>query len=532
MQQQPPPSWQDKTPSGWTIANLLDLEFFLGEDEGNLSSADEEQLYRRDRQIFLDLDEQLSNASGDDRGMLLAWLCARRELAGKDRELLPGHAWKEIYRAAAILVPLAGLFAGGGAAFGLLVYSGAKPVNVFVFLGLLVGVPLVFLLLQGALLTIRRFSGQQTDNSGLRRLLARRLLQLTFRVKTLARERLNGEQRQRLAAKNGRVLARTGLYRSVVSLPPFLLLQGLAAGFSAGAVASTLMKVIFTDVAFGWQSTLALSAEQVWQITSWLALPWSWCLPAALPTAAQVEGSHLVLKEGISQLATADLASWWPFLCMTLLVYGLVPRLLLLLIGNILLGRRLATLQPGGNAGQRLLARMRTAIITTADNGKPAPWQRGDQRQIEKAHHYQPSLTQPTGGHATFQVLVPEELSGQVHLPELAQGLPSLPLASADLCSFSGEPDTSIEELRTALTGPLAGLLIIQEAWQPPIGEQLFMIRELRQLLGAGVPVTVLLLGRPADTPLTTPSPEDVGIWEQRLTALGDPDLHVCGWAA
>ena len=40
-------------------------------------------------------------------------------------------------------------------------------------------------------------------------------------------------------------------------------------------------------------------------------MPWAWLLPAdlAYPSLAQVEGSHMVLKEGIYHLATGDLVA-------------------------------------------------------------------------------------------------------------------------------------------------------------------------------------------------------------------------------
>ena len=88
-------------------------------------------------------------------------------------------------------------------------------------------------------------------------------------------------------------------------------------------------------MAFGWQSSLQFSAGQVAEAARCLALPWSWFLQEGLgyPSLEQVQGTQIVLKEGIYNLDTKNLVSWWPFLCMSLVCYGLLPRCIMLLAG-------------------------------------------------------------------------------------------------------------------------------------------------------------------------------------------------------
>ena len=76
--------------------------------------------------------------------------------------------------------------------------------------------------------------------------------------------------------------------------------------------------------------------------------------------------------------------------------------------------------------------------------------------------------------------------------------------------------------------GVLTGILLLQEAWQPPLKETELFLRELRRVTGERIPLTILLVGKPAaETVLTPVDPEPMRIWGQKLDALGDPCLEV-----
>ena len=95
-------------------------------------------------------------------------------------------------------------------------------------------------------------------------------------------------------------------YASLFFWPVFLLTQLFAMGFNTGLLAITLFKVASTDIAFGWQSTIQFSAEAIFHFVRVLALPWSWCVSSALayPSLPEIEGSRIILKDGISYLVS------------------------------------------------------------------------------------------------------------------------------------------------------------------------------------------------------------------------------------
>jgi hypothetical protein len=73
-----------------------------------------------------------------------------------------------------------------------------------------------------------------------------------------------------------------------------------------------------------------------------------------------------------------------------------------------------------------------------------------------------------------------------------------------------------------------AGVLVLQEAWQPPIREMLLFLKRLRRRLGAKAQIVVALIGKPdTQSIFTQPREEDRQIWKHRIDALGDPYLGV-----
>ena len=118
-------------------------------------------------------------------------------------------------------------------------------------------------------------------------------------------------------------------------------------------------------MAFGWQSTVQVSEGVVHSIVKWLAVPWSWFIPPELahPTLAQIEGSRLVLKDGIYHLVTPDLVAWWPFLCFAVLFYGLLPRIVLFFFGRVTRKYLLDKIELTHGACDQLVDRMTTPQV-------------------------------------------------------------------------------------------------------------------------------------------------------------------------
>ncbi|MEM1083547.1 MAG: DUF2868 domain-containing protein [Verrucomicrobiota bacterium] len=97
--------------------------------------------------------------------------------------------------------------------------------------------------------------------------------------------------------------------------------QLAAAAFHGGALAGLGAMVLFKRVGFFWETTTERAMEGFLTTTvAVLSAPWSWAAPQLVPDVAA--------SESIQDWKTGGLG-WWPFLILSLLIWGLLPRLLL-----------------------------------------------------------------------------------------------------------------------------------------------------------------------------------------------------------
>jgi hypothetical protein len=515
----------------WTIADLIDLEYFLSRDE----EQDDSSAVKRDRRIYLlAVEPRISpeevSTGGFRRRAVRIWLEERRKLYRKQQgrdAALPGNVFFEARSILAALIGIIGLFAGAGAAFSLLVYTGEEPVNVSAYLGIL-----VFLQILG-LLMMARFIFLKTSLNAVRRyslvytLMSRLLERMAVRLARSALASVSGGKRTEAGEISGTVRGMYGVYGRVLFWPVFSLVQLFGVLFNAGAIGATLIRVMTADLAFGWQSTLQMSSQSVHTLVRVLAAPWSWLLGQyAHPSLAQIEGSRIVLKEGIAPLSTASLVSWWPFLVAAVVFYGLLPRLVFL--GVSLAGKRrsLTRLDFTHASCERLMMRMQSPTVST--QGLPGPSGLSGAQLAEAKVEFEPFSLK----HTDAAVLVPEDIYRRCDRGDLEQHLKSLlGWGFAYLFPVTGEmmEDRSSIDAAVQIHSANGGAaVLIQEAWQPPIIEIIRVVRELRARGGKEMRIAVLLIGKPGAGTIFTPvKPTDREIWSRVLASLGDPYLRV-----
>jgi len=523
----------------WRIADLIDLHYFFQTDEALRQREGESALAKRDRIIFMaKIEPQLGKADEiPPRLLVRKWLAIRRlqylQEKGQGGQVLPGTIWQELTALCRGLFFFAGILAGAGLAGTFLTYSGAAPLNVSTYFALFVLLQLSFLGLQSLFLLYRRVRRIPMESSVLYVLLGRLLIKGLDGVRRRLQRSMTGRQRLDLAALAGGVQQRKEL-AALLIWPAFLLVQLGGVGFNLGVIGVTLAKVAFADIAFGWQSSLQLSAGAVAQLVQWIALPWTWAVAHAYPSLAQIEGSQIVLKEGIAHLTTDALVSWWPFLCSAVVVYGLLPRIALLVLGLVQQQRALDRLHFATLEIRPLLLRMAAPRIdTNGVTGKTRPQSPSSSVDLGAASGPMvgmPALA-PVSGKASWWVLIPDELYEDCPFPSLLALLRTqIDVASVQWLRIGMPGTVATESLAPLIDGSvaLAGVLLLQEAWQPPLRETESFLRQLRQRIGAAVPLTLVLIGRPArETVLTPVTSEQLLIWNQKMQAIGDPCLYV-----
>ena len=558
MSMQKPPSFMK-----WRATDLIDFEYLLRirqTSSGEVRQGNEEQPPDidpepevtepitepiTDRAIYRDYVTEHPEPVQRAR-LFRYWLSEKRQqMAARADEapVLPGTAAAEALGLMHLLAVLAGLLLGAGLCGSLIAYAGDAPINVFTCLWIMLVPQLLLLILLGGAAFLGRFK-RTPSLIGVYPMLAgifQKNLKRLFKSRYAG---LPAAKREAMEAAIGLMGQGRSIYGRIFFRPVFGIGQVFGVCFNTGLAGVLLLRVAITDLAFGWQSTLQPAAETVHAIVNVIALPWSWLLSssAAHPSVSEIRGSQFVFKEGMRHLDSPDMAAWWPFLLLCLLFYGLLPRLFILL-GTIYRQKRaLKRLTFTHAACDRLLLAMKTPRVETQSRQPEAeagPTARAGRETIQGAaakaapeRSRSPEI--PKSAEQAI-VLVPEEIEpfcdGKTLAGRLEQRLGLEPIASIS-CQMEIEPDRdALKAHVSAFDSADAGgrrLVLIQEAWQPPIRETLSWINALRESLTGHAGFIIGLIGKPkAGDIWTRPSETDHQTWTRAVAKLGDPYIRV-----
>lgn len=514
-------------PANWKIADLVDLEFFLVQD----SKVEPKALANRDRELYrTQIEKPTERQKRHKRPELLRrWLELRREEFRVNQEVpLPGELINSTITIFRWMLFLFGGVFGISLAGGVLGYSGNQPINLIVAFILLVVLPFFLTIVFGVLLPAWRFGSRGNNTGYLGSWLINALLgRLSGWIHSLPVKHYKGQEQQIVVARIwGNLRGRGGLYAGVMNWLTYSALQLFGVGFSLGILVTTVLSGWFSDLAFSWQTTTKLSAAEVYVLVRGIATPWASFVDPSLshPTLEQVVGSRVYLKEGLENLANADLQAWWPFLVWAIAFYVVLPRLALLgigLLGNSLASRRLSFNDARCEA---LFRRMQQAQIQTGQEDKSIK----EEDILPQAPQEDAPLRIDR-----LRVLIPAELlarPGAEHAKTEIQREFNATGIEVDYVSFDGIGDA---EVFSSLSGDAVekAVLLILEGWQPCINETLEYLKSLRRVMGYERLLVVGLVGREGEQKWATPAADqDFNIWRSRLDALADPYLLVHNW--
>ena len=534
--------------SQWRIPDFLDLEYFFIQDNHLAKEKGEALLRERDRKLYLDeIEPELDDGTEPDRKwLILRWLQERRsrenQLQG-GQALLPGRMWYELYGLFWSVFSFLAMAVGGGTAYSFLSYSGEQPVNVSLFFLVFVGFQLLLLLLLLLLWGSRRIRGLDLRSSLLLSLVNKGLNRFLFKIRKYGLESMEGGKRAQFASALAAVQTRGKGYGSLFSWPLFLLFQLFGIAFNFGVLGAVLVKVASSDLAFGWQSTIQLSSQFVSRLVQWAATPWAWLLgPDSYPDLSQIEGSRMVLKDGFYHLASEDLVSWWPFLCLAICCYCLLPRILLFMGGTVGRKRALAGISFARADHKQLLHRLLTPRLETKFQKtvqevpqKESPVAGSEDRgkeEIGDRPNFPTGLSPISSVNGELLALIPDELFDDCDPGELQQYChQAFGYTISKRVRINEEYSDNrviFEQLTPGVDSVCPPLVILQEAWQSPIQEMLRFLQDLREHCDDETHIIVALVGRPTPETLFTPvSAMDLQIWEQKTIGLADPCLQV-----
>lgn len=490
------------------LPELIDLEAQLARDR----DGDPAALAARDRALV-----GYERPSDVRSGVLSGWVFALRE--AHPEWLWPGRPIAQALAVLRVVLALSGLALGWAAAVALLRYHGDEPVNVWDVLLLFVGVQILLLLvlLASLLLPVARLG---TPVLGpLRGVLAAVYPRLAAR----ALGARGAERGDAWRALWHRLHSRRSLYHAV---EPWLLLglaQTLGVAFNVGAIAGFLRVVVFSDVAFGWSSTLvALDASRFHALVSALAVPFGWLWPDAVPSPALVLATRYSRLEAAYLLSGAGrsadpvlVGGWWPFLVAAIACYGLLPRVAALAVARIRTARLLARLPLDDAEVERTVRRLvepsvetRAPAPETASSAAPPPWRGGPGPAAEGTCAVVLWRDTPWG----------EALEREVALQ-----------TRRTVVAIRTAGGRDHEEGAVDWAGAVDGadpVVVVAEAFEAPDGGAVRLLRDLRRALGPQRHLLVVLVDPSRDGP-ARPVEGEVRTWRDGLARLEDPFLAV-----
>jgi hypothetical protein len=403
-----------------------------------------------------------------------------------------------------IAMAAAGGIAGAAVALAAFAYDGSQPVNVVRLLLLLVGAQLVLLALS-LLLLPGRVPGLSHAQDLLATLNPGAWAAGVYAKLAHARPDV---------ARLFDVHATRPTARRFVKWQLLYWSQAAAVMFNVAALITAIMLVTFSDLAFGWSTTLDVSAATVSRIVQVIASPWASFAPLAVPSSDLVEQSQFFRLQRADVVADAAraLGAWWPFTVLALVTYGLLPRLLLLALATARLRAATGALLLEDARVTALLDRMASpAIETAAEEHERAP-------PLEIGAATAPD--RPMTG--TARALIWESslpLDAARNYARRHLGLEVLDVAEAGAGRLNND-QAALEQLGAETAGTL---IVFTPAWEPPLLELRDFLAELRRRIGATASIVVA----PVPDGARAVTAVERATWQRAIAQLADPKMYV-----
>ncbi|WP_169748998.1 DUF2868 domain-containing protein [Gynuella sunshinyii] len=149
----------------------------------------------------------------------------------------------------------------------------------------------------------------------------------------------------------------------------FWLNQWLSLSFLFGSLVAFLVLLVSQDLAFGWSTTIAFAPEHITAVLDGLSAPWASWWPQATVSPELVSGTQFFRLQGVQGNYDVTLfGQWWTFILAFILTYNLLPRGLLLLVGQIMMITRVNALLHQDAEVFQLIDDLKPTVVETGSN--------------------------------------------------------------------------------------------------------------------------------------------------------------------
>ncbi|MGE4605491.1 MAG: DUF2868 domain-containing protein [Myxococcota bacterium] len=499
----------DQTDRAPSFAQLLDLAEQLQLDEPRADA----ELRRRDR-------DSGRRTGGGRRERVLAWLAEVRE--GRDLYAATAIRSRRLILAALVLL---GWCLGFAAARIVYYYDGARPVNTIEVLGVFVAAPLGLLVLTAiAMLPAavrRRLPVVGALQDGLAVLSPGRWQSALSRL-------LPQPQREAFGSALGRGRIHQRLFGDVQRWAVLLASQSFGVAFHVGALSGCLYLVLFTDLAFGWSTTLDIQSGELHRITQALSIPWAAWFSEAVPSISLIDATRYFRLGGgslpgttrLDSIDPASLGGWWSFCVAAMATYGLLPRLSTWALARYRFAAAVGFAFDRLPGLADLLDRLDNPLVETISPDAERTGPPGTSSSVVPGREVATRRCAIVNWAGLD--LADESLSSAI---ERGFGLRAICVRGAGGTHSLAEDRALLRSLAEMHQQADLAVVVGVRSWEPPVLEFVDFVSELRAELGDGaaiivVPIALGTAGGPAAALET-----DHEQWRRRIDSVGDPWL-------
>lgn len=291
-------------------------------------------------------------------------------------------------------------------------------------------------------------------------------------------------------------------YREILSWRIARIAQWGAVAFNLGIVLGFLAILLFLEINFFWATTLEdFGHPQLLKVSQFLASPWSWAKPDWCPTAEQLTLTQLQ----IGQLnPDGEAHFWFPFLLLSFLIWGMLPRLITALFCHRMEGLSLRKLTFMEKRHRELWRQ----LSPRAQTARTTPTYETSQDGV--------ILIDVGGTDATT-----EELR-----PFLLQSLRVNPTKRFTASVMNGDEK---ELALAALKKAQRGVVMLVDSWNLS-PKQLSTLHQNIRDVANDCQILYLVLGLPKAGVTQAPTPTEMQEWEHYITDLNDADTEVIAY--
>ena len=492
------------------LSEIINIEYQLYND----SQSDPVEIRRRDREI----GKSYTGTEGDRISFFRFWLTKL-----KDENLHPGQSVASALTFLRYLVFIFFLISGATTCAGILAYNGSRPVNIVNFLAVFVGFQILLYLLfflnilpnpvRGKIPLIGdfyRFAG----------FIFSRIIATTSNH--LYKNRT--ESIRQVTGIFNRVKSRHAIYKKIERWSIFSIIQLGGFAFNLGAFASCTYLIIFSDLAFAWNTTLDVSPDFFHRIVTTISAPWALISSKLIPTIDLVESTRYFRLDGsYSGIHSSALTAggWWPFLLCSLVFYGLMPRLIFMMLSRFTLMRAQKRAPFLSAEFDSLYRRLTSPVFSSQtenlDHIESIP-QKQDLKNIQKH-----SLK----AEACYLILWGETDMPEAEIAKIIQAgfsWNTIEIFHAGMLDNLQDEQTLKRFEDSDDDEPI---LLLAESWEAPSKAVLHFLNHLRTNIKKDRRIVIGLINLDSDNKIITPALTDWQNWQDAASKLNDPFIVV-----